>query len=87
MGEAPGAELRRIVDVVPADRPDTVAAWWQAHPTIPVVTRDRDNALAKAMAAGAPNAISGADRSPLLQNLRVAFLQYIPSLRTIPPLT
>jgi transposase len=63
-------EQHRIVDVLPDDRPATVAAWLAAHPTIQVVTRDRDEAFAKAIAAGAPTATQVADRFHLLQNLR-----------------
>ncbi len=62
-------ERHRIVDVLPDDQPETVAAWLQAHPTIPVVTRDRDEAFAQAIAAGAPDATQVADRFHLLFNL------------------
>ena len=62
-------ERHRMVDVLPDDRADTVAAWLQAHPTIQVVTRDRDEAFAKAIAAGAPDAQQVADRFHRLQNL------------------
>jgi DNA-binding NarL/FixJ family response regulator len=63
-------ERHRIVDVLPDDRPETVARWLQAHPTVAVITRDRDEAFAKAIAPGAPTAVQGADRFHLLQNLR-----------------
>lgn len=63
-------ERRRIVDVLPDDRPETVARWLQAHPTVAVITRDRDEAFAKAIAQGAPTAVQVADRFHLLQNLR-----------------
>ena len=46
-----------------------MTAWLQAHPTIRVVTRDRDEAFAKAIAAGAPDATQVADRFHLLLNL------------------
>lgn len=45
------------MDVWPDDRSDTVAAWLPAHPTIPGVTRDRNDAFAKAIAAGVPDAM------------------------------
>jgi transposase/DNA-binding transcriptional regulator YdaS (Cro superfamily) len=63
-------ERHRIVDVLPDDQPETVAAWLHAHPTIELVTRDRDEVFAKAIAMGAPDATQVADRFHLLQNLR-----------------
>jgi transposase len=63
-------ERHRIVDVLPDDAPDTVAAWLRAHPTLQIVTRDRDEAFARAIAEGAPAAQQVADRFHLLQNLR-----------------
>ncbi|MGC8489539.1 MAG: transposase [Clostridia bacterium] len=62
-------ERHQIVDVLPDDQPETVTAWLQAHPTIRVVTRDRDEAFAKAIAARAPDATQVADRFYLLLNL------------------
>ena len=59
-----------IVDVLPDVRPETVAAWLRAHPTIRLVTRDRDERFARAIAAGAPTALQVSDRFHLLQNLR-----------------
>jgi len=82
-------ERHRIVDVLPDDQPETVAAWLQAHPTIQGVTRDRDKALAKAMAAGAPIATQGADRLHRLQNLRAVlervFQRHPPTVPTPGP--
>lgn len=63
-------ERRRIVDVLLDAAPATLTAWLRAHPTIHTVTRDRDAAFAKALAAGAPTARQVADRFHLLQNLR-----------------
>lgn len=63
-------EQHRIVDVLPDAQPETLTAWLQAHPTIQVLTRDRDDAFARAFAAGAPTAQQVADRFHLLQNLR-----------------
>ena len=65
-------EAHRIVDVRPDDAPETVAAWLQAHPTVEVVTRDRDEAFHKAIRAGAPQAREVADRFHLCQNLSAA---------------
>ena len=45
-----------------------MAAWLRAHPTIQVVTRDRDEAFAHAIATGAPDATQVADRFPRLLN-------------------
>jgi hypothetical protein len=58
------------VDVWPDDQPETVAAWRRAHPTIRLVTRDRDERLARAIAAGAPTALPVSDRFHLLQHRR-----------------
>jgi len=63
-------ERHQVVDVLPDDQPETVAAWLRAHPTIRLVTRDRDERLARAIAAGAPTALQVSDRFHLLQNLR-----------------
>ena len=46
-----------------------MAAWGQAPPTIRVVTRDRDEAFAKAIAAGAPDATQVAVRFHPLPHL------------------
>ncbi|MCY0899135.1 MAG: transposase, partial [Firmicutes bacterium] len=62
-------EHHRIVDVLPDDQPATLTTWLRAPPTIQVLTRDRDDALAKAFAAGAPTAQQVADRFHLLNNL------------------
>lgn len=45
-------ERHQGVDVLPDDRPETVAAWLAAHPTIEVLTRDRDEEFAKAGSSG-----------------------------------
>jgi DNA-binding NarL/FixJ family response regulator len=63
-------EPHRIVDVLPDDQPATLTTWLRAPPTIQVLTRDRDDAFAKAFAAGAPTAQPVADRFHLLKNLR-----------------
>jgi hypothetical protein len=47
-----------------------VAAWLRAHPTIRRVTRDRDERLARAIAAGAATALPVSDRFPRLQHRR-----------------
>ena len=60
----------RIVDVLPDDTPETMAACLRAHPTLQIVTRGRDEAFARAIAEGAPAAQPVADRFHLLQNLR-----------------
>lgn len=79
-------ERHRIVDVLPDDRSDTVAAWLQEHPTIQVVTRDRDDAFARAIAAGAPDAMQVADRFHLLQNLRAVLERVFHRVRRPEPM-
>lgn len=65
-------EAQRIVDVLPDDAPETVATWLRAHPTVEVVTRDRDEAFHQAIQAGAPQARAVADRFHLCKNLSEA---------------
>ena len=74
-------EAGRVVDVLPDDHPETVAAWLRQHPTIRVVTRDRDAAFAKAIAAGAPQAHQIADRFHLVQNLGDAVERFFQRVR------
>ena len=47
-------------------------AWFRAHPTVEMVSRDRSAEYARAIRQGAPHAIQVADRFHLMQNLREA---------------
>ncbi|WP_408858643.1 ISL3 family transposase [Acidiphilium sp. PA] len=63
-------ERRCVVDVL-ADRSSTsVAAWLSAHPSIEIVSRDRQGLYAEGARIGAPQARQIADRFHLIQNLR-----------------
>lgn len=53
-----------------ADRTDkTFGAWLQQHPTIQIISRDRDSSYAKAAREFAPQAVQIADRFHILKNL------------------
>jgi transposase len=49
-----------------ADRAvETVSAWFQKHPSVEIVSRDRSCEYAAAIKKGAPQAIEVADRWPV----------------------
>jgi transposase len=62
-------ESHRLLDLLPDRSAPTAATWMQAHPEIELVSRDRSNEFAKAIALGAPQARQVLDRFHLLQNL------------------
>jgi transposase len=70
------------LDLLGSRDADEVAAWFQAHPEIEIVSRDRGKEYIKAATNGAPQAEQVADRWHLLANLREAvetFLQQKPA--------
>ncbi len=74
-------EEHRPIDILGSREADEVAAWFQAHPEIEIVSRDRGKDYIKAATEGAPQAEQVADRWHLLANLREAvatFLQHKP---------
>jgi hypothetical protein len=65
-------ERRRVVDVLAVRTADAVAAWLKAHPTIRIISRDRQGPYADAVRRAAPQAREVADRFHLVRNLRDA---------------
>jgi transposase len=60
------------IDVLPDRSVETVTAWFQHHPGIELISRDRASEYALAASKGAPQAVQVADRWHVLKNLREA---------------
>jgi transposase len=60
------------IDVLPDRSVETVTAWFQSHPGIELISRDRASEYALAANKGAPQAVQVADRWHVLKNLREA---------------
>jgi len=74
-------EAHRPIDLLGSREAAEVAAWFQAHPELEIISRDRGKDYIKAATEGAPQAEQVADRWHLLHNLREAvatFLQQQP---------
>lgn len=74
-------EEHRPIDVIGSREAAEVAAWFQTHPEIEIISRDRGKDYIKAATEGAPQAEQVADRWHLLHNLQEAvatFLQQQP---------
>jgi transposase len=67
----------RPIDLLADRATATVAAWFQAHPTVEVVARDRAEAYAAGIAQGAPTAVQVADRFHLFLNVAEALEQVL----------
>ncbi len=62
-------ESHHPIDVLPDRSVETVSAWFEAHPSVEVVSRDRSSEYAAAIKKGAPQATQVADRWHLGKNL------------------
>ncbi len=62
-------ESRNPIDVLPDRSVETVSAWFEIHPSIEIVSRDRSSEYAAAIKKGAPQALQVADRWHLGKNL------------------
>src|SRR5712691_9861992 len=62
-------ESGRPLDVLPDREVKTVSAWFVAHPTVEIVSRDRSSEYAAGISKGAPQALQVADRWHLGKNL------------------
>lgn len=63
-------EQHRVVDLLPERSADVVATWLNAHPGVPIVSRDRGGEYAEGAKRGAPEAaLQVADRFHLLRHL------------------
>ena len=75
------------IDVLEDRLADTVAAWFQDHPEVTIVARDRAEAYAAGIRQGAPEATQVADRFHLFQNVSAAleevFRSHDPELQAI----
>ncbi len=57
------------IDLLPDRSVETVTVWFQRHPSVELVSRDRASEYATAARKGAPQAIQVADRWHVLKNL------------------
>jgi len=80
-------QRRRVIDLLPERTAEIVADRLRALPHLTVVARDRSHEYARAVSAGAPQAIQVADRFHLLSSLRKAVERYLhrarPELRRL----
>ena len=67
----------RPIDLLPDRSAATVTAWFQAHPSVELVARDRRTEYIRGITDGAPQAIQVADRWHLLANMRDAVEQVV----------
>jgi transposase len=65
-------ERHRPIALLPEHAAEPIAQWFQAHPSVEVIARDRASIYTEALATGAPSAQQVADRWHLTQNLGAA---------------
>jgi len=73
----------QVVDLLPDRSSDSVASWFEAHPEVQVVSRDRSEGFADGIRRGAPQAVQVVDRFHLVQNLREALERTLLDRRAI----
>lgn len=78
-------DTHRVVDLLPDRSKASATAWFQAHPQIELVSRDRGADYAAAAREGAPQARQVADRWHLLHNLSEVVIEmltrHLPQIR------
>ncbi len=62
-------ESSKPIDVLPDRSVETVSAWFEEHPTVEIVSRDRSSEYAAAIRKGAPQALQVADLWHIGKNL------------------
>ncbi len=62
-------ESNKPIDVLPDRSVETVSVWFENHPTVEIVSRDRSSEYAAGISKGAPQALQVADRWHLGKNL------------------
>lgn len=72
-------ETGKPIDVLPERDSETVKQWLEQHPTIEIVTRDRNGEYRDAISQALPEAVHIADRWHLLKNLREMVERHISS--------
>ncbi len=71
-------ETRRVVDLLPDRRAETLAAWLRPRRRrVKVVARDRSTEFARGVEMGAPRAVQVADRWHLLKNTRERLTRWL----------